>query len=266
MSKPIYLHIFDRELRTVTHAQFTDNNVFRIVLTAVLMSDSCYAANSNLAESESDFPHSVQLVYGLEKAGIVKILTTTESSEEFIEARQRLYHKVPERYPMYFDLKKMFFPAQPLVLRNSTTEELQTNLLGSLRKSVPTPLAPKVADVTNAIRNRDGNAITVGVLSQMTPFNPIQAHYMGILISENYNKRYLDAMNGCLIKGLPYISHFDQFSSEKFYYDLYAPVFNQAYLRFVMQENDTDKRILMVTSITHQDRRLRRDRAQQWRL
>lgn len=249
MSKPIYLHIFDRELRTVTHAQFTDNNVFRIVLTAVLMSDSCYAANSNLAESESDFPHSVQLVYGLEKAGIVKILTTTESSEEFIEARQRLYHKVPERYPMYFDLKKMFFPAQPLVLRNSTTEELQTNLLGSLRKSVPTPLAPKVADVTNAIRNRDGNAITVGVLSQMTPFNPIQAHYMGILISENYNKRYLDAMNGCLIKGLPYISHFDQFSSEKFYYDLYAPVFNQAYLRFVMQENDTDKRILMVTSI-----------------
>lgn len=249
MSKPIYLHIFDRELRTVTHAQFTDNTVFRIVLSAVLMSDSCYAANSNLAESESEFPNSVQLVYGLEKAGLAKILTTTESSEEFIEARQRLYHKVQERYPMYFDLQKLFFPAQPLVLRNSTTEQLQTNLLGSLSKSVPTPLAPKVGDITHAIRNRDGNAITVGVLSQMTSLNPIQAHSTGILISENYNKRYLYAMNGCLIKGLPYISHFDQFSSEKFYYDLYAPVFNQAYFRFVMQEQDIDKQIQMMVSI-----------------
>lgn len=249
MSKPIYLHIFDRELRTVSNARYKDDYVTRIVLTAVLLGDSCYAVNSNLAESKSDFPQSVKLVYELEKTGLVKVLTTTDNSAEFIEGRQRLYHKVPERYPMYFDIKELFFPSQPLVLRNSTTEELQSNLLGSLRKSVPTPLAPKVTDVTNAIKNRDENAITVGVLGKMTPLNPIETHHLGVLISENYNKRYLDAMDGCLIKGLPYISRFDQYSPEKFYYDLYSPVLNNAYIRFLVQESDIEKLVQMIVAI-----------------
>lgn len=249
MSKPIYLHIFDRELRSISNARFTDDYVFRVVLTAVLLGDSCYAANSNLAESKSEFPKSVKLVYELEKAGLVKVLTTTESNEEFIEGHQRLYHKVPERYPMYFNIKEMFFPSQPLVMRNSTTEELQSNLLSGLNKRVPTPLAPKVSEVTRAIRNREENAITVGVLGKMTSLNSIESHHLGVLISENYNKRYLDAMNGCIIKGLPYISHFDQFSSEKFYFGLYEPVFNQVYIRFVIQEPDVQQQVQMVLSI-----------------
>ncbi len=55
MGKPIYLHIFDRELRTVSKAQFTDDFVANVLLTAVLLGDS-YAANSNLAESIFEFP------------------------------------------------------------------------------------------------------------------------------------------------------------------------------------------------------------------
>lgn len=249
MSKPIYLHIFDRELRTVSNAQFTDDFVVRVVLTAVLLCDSCYAANSNLAESKSEYPMAVKMVYELEKAGLVKVLTTSESNEEFIEARHRLYYKVSERYPMYFNIKEIFFPSQPLILRNSTTEELQSKLLSSLCKSVPTPLAPKVTEVTKAIKNRDENAITVGVLGKMITLSPIETHHLGVLISENYNKRYLDAMNGCLIKGLPYISHFDQYSSEKFYYELYAPVLDMAYTRFVLQETDTSKQMQMLVTI-----------------
>lgn len=249
MSRPIYLHIFDRELRTAFNAQYTDDYVAEVVLTAVLLSDGCYAANSNLAESESEFPRSVKLVYELEKVGLVKVLTTTESSDEFIECRRRLYHKVQQRYPMYFNTKDLFFPSKPLVLQNSTTEVLQSNLLGCLRKSVPTPLVPKVNDVTEAIKKRDENAITMGVLGKMISLKPVEYHHLGVLISENYNKRYLDAMNGCLIKGLPYISHLDQYSTEKFYYDLYAPVLNQAYIRFVMREADIQKQVQMVASI-----------------
>lgn len=248
MGKPIYLHIFDRELRTVSKAQFTDDFVANVLLTAVLLGDS-YAANSNLAESIFEFPRSVQLAYELEKVGLVKVLTTVESSDEFIEEHQRLYHKVADHYPMYFNIKETVFPSQPLVLRDSTTEKLQSNLLGSLRKSVPTPLVSKVGEVKNAINNRDENAITVGVISKGTPLSPIEAHHVGLLISENYNKRYLEAMNGCLIKGLPYISHFDQCSSEKFYYELYAPVLTRAYIRFVAQEADVQKQVQMIVSI-----------------
>lgn len=233
----------------MTNAQFKDSEVYHFVLTAVFLSDSCYAANSNLAESGSDFRESVKLVYELEKVGVVKVLTTTDSKEEFAEARQRLYQKVPERYPMYFNVSEWIFPSRPLVLRNSTTEELQSNILSSLRKSVPAPLASKADDIRKAIMNRDENAITVGVLQKMTPLKPIESHHLGQLITENYHKRYLDAMNGCLIKGLPYISYFDQFSSERFYYNLYAPVLTQAYIRFIMQEQDLTKQVQMIVAI-----------------
>ena len=233
----------------MTDAQFKDSEVYHVVLTAVLLSDSCYAANSNLAESSNDFRDSVRLVYELEKVGLAKVLTTTDSKEEFVEARRRLYQKVPERYPMYFNAKEWIFPSRPLVLRNSTTEELQSNILSSLRKSVPAPLASKVDDIKNAIKNRDENAITVGVIQKMTPLKPIESHHLGQLITENYHKRYLDAMNGCLIKGLPYISFFDRFSSERFYYDLYAPILTQAYIRFIMQEQDLTKQVQMIVAI-----------------
>lgn len=233
----------------MTDAQFKDSEVYHVVLTAVLLSDSCYAANSNLAESSNDFRDSVRLVYELEKVGLAKVLTTTDSKEEFVEARRRLYQKVPERYPMYFNAKEWIFPTRPLVLRNSTTEELQSNILSSLRKSVPAPLASKADDIKKAIKNRDENAITVGILQKMTPLKPIESHHLGQLITENYHKRYLDAMNGCLIKGLPYISFFDRFSSERFYYNLYAPVLTQAYIRFIMQEQDLAKQVQMIVAI-----------------
>lgn len=157
----------------MTDAQFKDSEVYHVVLTAVFLSDSCYAANSNLTESSNDFPDSVRLVYELEKVGLAKVLTTTDSKEEFVEARRRLYQKVPERYPMYFNAKEWIFPSRPLVLRNSTTEELQANILSSLRKSVPAPLASKADDIKKAIKNRDENAITVGVLQKN---DPIEAH------------------------------------------------------------------------------------------
>ena len=102
MERPIYLHVFDRELRTLVGAQFSDKEVCDIVYVGVLASNFCYIGNSNLVESYSDFPMAVKLVGELEKLGCAKVLTTTISKDEFIEGRKKLYHKVPDRYPMYF--------------------------------------------------------------------------------------------------------------------------------------------------------------------
>ena len=107
MNKPIYLHVFDRELRTLIGAQFSDKEVCDIVYTGVLASKFCYIGNSNLAESYSDFASAVELVYELEKVGCVKVLTTTISRDEFIEGRRKLYFKVQDRYPMYFEKKEV---------------------------------------------------------------------------------------------------------------------------------------------------------------
>ena len=191
MNKPIYLHVFDRELRTLMGAQFTDREVCDIVYTGVLASKYCYIGNSNLAESLSEFPTAVELVGELEKLGIVKVLTTNISREEFIEARKKLYFKDRERYPMYFEKKDVIFPSRPQVLKDSTTTVLQANILRSLDKHVPTPLIKKVEKLSYAIHNRDGYGITVGILDRMIELDRIERYSTGLLVSENYNKRYL---------------------------------------------------------------------------
>ena len=122
MDKPIYLHVFDRELRTFTRAQLTDDYVYNVVLTASLLSGCIYMANSNLLESSSEFPVSVGLVYEMERAFLAKVITTSDNPDEFLEKRQRLYHAVRDRYPMYVNNDIVNFPSIPFVVHTSTTE------------------------------------------------------------------------------------------------------------------------------------------------
>ena len=233
MNKPIYLHVFDRELRTLMGAQFSDREVCDIVYTGVLATSYCYIGNSNLAESMADFPNAVRLVGVLEKLGFVKVLTTTISREEFIEGRKRLYHKVKDRYPMYFGNNETLFPSRPQVLKDSTTMVLQANILRKLDRQVPTPLYKKVDEIRKAINNRDDNGITVSILDRMIELDRIERFHTGLLISENYNKRYLDVMGGALLKGLPWISIFDDTDKECFDYFLYNHVMEEAFVRFI---------------------------------
>lgn len=233
ISKPIYLHVFDRELRTLMGAQFSDREVCDIVYTGVLATSYCYIGNSNLAESISDFPNAVKLVGVLEKLGCVKVLTTTISREEFIEGRKRLYHQVKDRYPMYFGNSETLFPSRPRVLKDSTTTVLQANILRKLDKQVPTPLIKKVDDIRKAINNRDDNGITVAILNRMIELDRIERFHTGLLVSENYNKRYLDVMGGSLLKGLSWISIFDNTDEGCFDYLLYNMVMEEAFIRFL---------------------------------
>lgn len=235
MNKPIYLHVFDRELRTLIGAQFSDKEVCDIVYTGVLASKFCYIGNSNLAESYSDFASAVELVYELEKVGCVKVLTTTISRDEFIEGRRKLYFKVQDRYPMYFEKKEVFFPTKPQVLKDSTTTVLQANILLSLDKNVPKPLNKKADIITKAILNRDGSGITVGILNRMVELDRIEHFYTGLLVSRNYNKRYLDVMGGCLLKGLSWINIFDDTSDGNYDFWLYYNIMEVAFLKYIKQ-------------------------------
>lgn len=235
MYKPIYLHVFDRELRTLIGAQFSDKEVCDIVYTGVLASKFCYIGNSNLAESYSDFASAVELVYELEKVGCVKVLTTTISRDEFIEGRRKLYFKVQDRYPMYFENKEVLFPTKPKVLKDSTSTVLQANILLSLDKNVPRPLYKKADNITKAIQNRDGNGITVGILNRMVELDRIEHFYTGLLVSRNYNKRYLDAMGGCLLKGLSWVNIFDDTSDGNYDFWLYYNIMEVAFLKYIKQ-------------------------------
>lgn len=241
VSSPIYLHVFDRELRTLMGAKFSDWEVCDIVFTGVLATSYCYIGNSNLAESMSEYPNAVKLVSVLEKLGYVKVLTTTISREEFIEGRKRLYHQVKDRYPMYFDNSETLFPSRPKVLRDSTTTVLQANILHKLDKQVPTPLIKKVDVIRKAINNRDDNGITIGILGRMIEMDSIERFHTGLLVSENYNKRYLDVMGGSLLKGLPWIYIFDDTDQGCFDYLLYNQIMETAFIRFIRHIHNLDE-------------------------
>jgi nucleoside phosphorylase len=237
MERPIYLHVFDRELRTFTRAQLTDDYVYNVVLTASLLSDCIYMANSNLLESSSEFPISVGLVYEMERAFLAKVITTTDNPDEFLEKRKRLYHAVRDRYPMYFDNDIINFPSLPFIVPNSTTEYLRDRMLKETEKSISPAFINKYEAFRDTLSSKDDNAITIDVLNKHLGFVPPEWRYAANLISESYTVRYINVMNGCLMKHLAYISHFDYLCNNDLYYDCYYPVLYYAILKFFRNEN-----------------------------
>lgn len=237
MDKPIYLHVFDRELRTFTRAQLTDDYVYNVVLTASLLSGCIYMANSNLLESSSEFPVSVGLVYEMERAFLAKVITTSDNPDEFLEKRQRLYHAVRDRYPMYFNNDIVNFPSIPFVVHTSTTEYLRDRMLKESERSIAPAFRNKYEAFRDTLSSKDDNAITIDVLNKQLDFVPPEWRYAANLISESYTIRYMNVMDGCLMKHLAYISHFDYLCQDDLYYDCYFPVLYYAILKFFKNEN-----------------------------
>ncbi len=237
MNKPIYLHVFDRELRDYTHARLSDEYVCNVVLTATLLSDFIYMSNSNLMESSTAFPHAVRLVYQLEKAFQAQIITTTDNPDEFIEKRKKLYHAVQDRYPMYFKKDMIQFPGIPFVLKDSTTESLRQRMLDETEKSIPVVLRNKYEDLRDFLSFRDGNGITIDIIDKHLSFTPPERRYAADLISESYTVRYMNVMKGRLVKHIHGISHFDYLCDGNLFFDCYYPVLNQVILRFLRDES-----------------------------
>ena len=250
MNKPIYLHVFDRELRTLVGAQFSDRDVCDIVYVGVLASKFCYIGNSNLVESYSDFPTAVNLVGELEKLGCAKVLTTTYSKDEFIEGRKNLYHKIQDRYPMYFGTEEVLFPSRPKVLKDSTTAVLQANILLNIENNeIPRPLVKKAENISKAIKGRDTSGITVGILNRMVDLDRIEHFYTGLLVSKNYNKRYLDAVGGCLLKGLSWVNIFDDTSDGNYDFWLYNNILEAAFIKYIKQKLSVKEQAEMIFAL-----------------
>lgn len=237
MNKPIFLHVFDRELRSSTHAQMTDEYVCNVVLTASLLSDVVYMSNSNLMESSMEFPKAVSLAYELEKSFQAVILTTSDNPEEFLEKRQRLYHAVKDRYPMYFDEDYIRFPTVPYVLKDSTTEFIRSRMLDKTKDSIPIVIKDKYEDFRAILSSRDENGVTIGILDKYLNLASPEKRYAANLISESYTLRYMNVLGGCLMKHLSGLSHFDYLSEGYYFFDCYYPILEKVFLRYMKDED-----------------------------
>jgi nucleoside phosphorylase len=194
-------------------------------------------SNSNLLESSSEFPVSVGLVYEMERAFLAKVITTTDNPDEFLEKRQRLYHAVRDRYPMYFRNDVINFPSIPFVIHTSTTEYLRDRMLKESERSIAPDFGNKYEAFRNTLSSKDENAITIDVLNKHLDFVPPEWRYAANLISESYTVRYMNVMSGCLMKHLAYISHFDYLCQNDLYFDCYYPVLYHAILKFFKNES-----------------------------
>lgn len=237
MNRPIYLHVFDRELRTYLHAQMSDGYVCNVVITASLLSDDVYIPNSNLMESKNDFPKAVELIYELEKTKQSTIIVTSDNPGDFIVKRQKLYQAVKDRYPMYFDEKSIQFPCLPFVLPDSTTEYLRKTILRKTDKIIPTGLFNKFQAFRSVLKSGDENGVTVEILDKQLGFTFQERCCAADLISESYTSRYLNVMDGILMKHISGLSHFDYISDGDIYFDHYYPIVNLSILRFLKNED-----------------------------
>ena len=217
MNKPVYLHFLDRELRTTENASFSDEQVFSFAFIATLVSlDPVYLGSSILYESAPLFPKTVDFLSRLEGLNYARYLSHCASESEFFVSRGVLYREDKERYPMYFGERASLWGKNPLVLPDSTTDIIAKGLLEkSLHRSTSDPLYEKREKVASMIMNSNGNAMTKNLFRPLIQTD-IERFTISTDISFLYTKRYLDALHGTILHGIPNLMRYSSLCEDTF--------------------------------------------------
>lgn len=228
MGNNIYYHFFDRELRNSVNANLSDEQIVKIISLSLLMTDNAvYFPISNLYESFSLFPKSVEKIRILEDAGFVYLASSHDSVESFIASRQGLYQHDKSRYPMYFEKEKFFWSSNTYVLKDSTTQILRSKFRDinfSLRELNDDTNFYITKKLKEAVDKNPEKAITFSLFQDVV--NPslqvtsIEQRMIASEIRRNiskfYTQRYLDAGSGTIITGIPEIKYYDDLVQNKF--------------------------------------------------
>lgn len=209
MSRRIYLHIFDRELRQYCQSQLADKDITEIVMMACILGDEVNIPYSNLMESSGDYPKSVSLAFALEKNGCCRILTSENNMDAFMVSHRNLYQKVRERYPFYFSDTASLFPAFPKVPFRDTTAVLRDKMLEELKKA-PHVLWNIYDPLRDALSDPNRGAITIGNIKKSVDLTSEQKIEIARMISKSYSERYLEEVCGRHICGIPYLVCLDK--------------------------------------------------------
>ncbi|MBP1631421.1 MAG: hypothetical protein H6Q15_2314 [Bacteroidetes bacterium] len=217
-SKPIYLHFFDRELRSVEMANFTDNEVFKCIFYACFITDSyLYLGSSILWESTKLFPKSSDLIKELESIKLVKIVNSHSTIDEFLTSREKLYLHDKARYPMYFAGSEKYWGKYPILFPDSTTKILRRNILDWIDKSEKTNIIiDKVDAIEETIRYQKEKAITISLFKQHISLKKEEELILARLISTFYTQRYVSFLNGTIMTGIRRLVKYDNISEEEF--------------------------------------------------
>lgn len=220
MDSNIYYHFFDRELRQSVNATFSDATILSIICTSIFMTNKIfYLPISNLYESYSDFPASIEYIKRLDLIGLIYPASSHQSIESFLVSRQNLYNHDKARYPMYFNTENDIWSNNLIVLEDSTTKILINNLR-TVEINIPEFTPRKIENlhgmIQRTVNKAKEKAVTYSLFKETITNSKLSSSeiklaqiYTRNSISSFYTSRYLMSREGTIITGIPYLKYYD---------------------------------------------------------
>ena len=216
----IYLHFLDRELRGSLglNGVINDSETKSWIKAALFMTDMpLYVSLSHMYESYMEIPQTIDLLFELEKIGLVRMVSNHFNPDEFLESRKRLYSFDQKRYKQYFEKNDLKWPKNVYNDTKGTTEYLRNAILGT-DIELPEPIVYGIKE--SIMRNRN-DAITIQRFIPIIKKSTFDNNFYNIktntqlVISRYYTKRYLDVCQGTLITGLPSFKVYDDLAKNQ---------------------------------------------------
>lgn len=251
ISRPVYLHYFDRELLSCMGAYNTlsdEQILFDTKL--ILLSTYEYTYFSTALVFENRYARMISNKLPLMfQRGHIRLAMRESSIHDYIVSKQEQYRHARERYRFYFDGSWKFIEELgPIYLHKylDTSTVLEKNIVSNISKGAVYATTERLLIDTNnaeiakllpyaaeSIVERNGRAITRLLFdSSFNKYNPMAntRRFFETVISEHYVDSYITEFNGTIASGLSSgIEYFSFFCPTYPFHHI--PVWHQLYNR-----------------------------------
>ncbi len=227
IDSPIFLHFLNRELRETENVCFTDRQIFNFLIVSLLMTNEyVYIGDAIVWECHDVFPKSIALLRRMEELGLAYFAGTDIEVNSFLSKRRRLYSHDKKRYPVYFidniveplwgkHHKRIYFDTTAILARKlfdivNGFDEQWNDAFSNKDKDV---IAKRLE-----FRRKNNIAVTYSLFKYAKIRNQSKLNLRRNIIT-NYNQRYMDALNGKIMTGIPGLEYYDSFQDSGFFYD-----------------------------------------------
>lgn len=230
LNRPIFLHFLNREICETENVQFSDDELYGIVLMAILSTTSyVYIGHAIVIENAFRYPKTTSLLMEMEKFGYVCLIGNDFNITNFIRKRQELYKQEKKKYRMYFEncLEILPWPKNLSITYLNTTDILFSTFIGIANdlKVDDEYMGYKLSSRDKILLGKRMEyqketkiAVTKKLFSKSKISNEGKESISRLVI-QIYNKRYCDEFDGICITGIPGLTYYDKFQVTNLYYN-----------------------------------------------
>jgi nucleoside phosphorylase len=223
LQRPIYLHLFDRELWESVGQKPNRSSIDRALKSLIVGSSApLYCGLSLVWENPALRSANNQIdpiILKLIELGVIEPISQYPTVEEFIHTRRDVYKHDQSRYPLYFDSSAGIGPPPAHIKSSSATQHLSSFLYDwsqpshQLLSSESDVVLPLRRTVRSALDQRDDRAITFSLFRahlEGANLTAAKAEYaVRRQISKGYTTHYMQHASGDIPTGISELSFFD---------------------------------------------------------